>query len=202
MAQCCGCSMIKDTLPLVVFTNTQDNTQLEAQLRTAGFNNVEMATTLSEAANLIAQHNPEIVLLHLNAPTKVAVDGILDYFDPFERIVVVFTNNTDDLPTSAVINAGVSAFVVDGFRPDRLHAIIDAAQARFKMFRKLREELEDTKRALEERKIIDQAKGILMSARGLDESEVYKLLRKAAMDQNTRIAEVAKALVNASKLLG
>ena len=91
--------------------------------------------------------------------------------------------------------------MVDGLRSARIKPIIDAAIARFQMFQQMRTELEATRRALEERKIIDRAKGLLMKARGIDEDAAYALLRRAAMDQGKRVAEVAGALVTAAGLL-
>ena len=78
---------------------------------------------------------------------------------------------------------------------------MDAAIARFQMVRQMRTELAETRRALEERKVIDRAKGVLMKARGVGEDEAYALLRKAAMDQGRKVADVAEALVTASDLL-
>ena len=103
--------------------------------------------------------------------------------------------------TKAAIEAGVSAYVVAGLRAHRIKPILDAAIARFHMFHRMRAELAATKRALEERKVIDRAKGILMKARGIDEDAAYALLRKAAMDQGRRVAEVAQALVTTAGLL-
>ncbi|MEL6211703.1 MAG: ANTAR domain-containing protein, partial [Pseudomonadota bacterium] len=99
------------------------------------------------------------------------------------------------------IEAGVSAYVVDNLRPERLTPVIEAAIARFNMFRRMRDELTETKRALEERKVIDRAKGLLMKARGIDEDAAYAILRKAAMDQGKKISDVASALVTAADLL-
>ena len=101
----------------------------------------------------------------------------------------------------AAIEAGVSAYVVDGLQPARLKPILDAAITRFRVFQRMRTELAETKRALEERKVIDRAKGMVMKARGVSEDEAYAILRKAAMDQNKRVAEVAAALVTAAGLL-
>ncbi len=95
----------------------------------------------------------------------------------------------------------MSAYVVDGLRADRIKPILDAAIARFHMFQKMRAELAATKAALEERKVIDRAKGLLMRARGIGEDEAYALLRKTAMDQGRRIADLAQALVTAAELL-
>ncbi|MEL7027340.1 MAG: ANTAR domain-containing protein, partial [Pseudomonadota bacterium] len=118
-----------------------------------------------------------------------------------ERPVAMFVDRSDDRLTSAAIEAGVSAYVVDGMRADRLKPVMDAAIARFRMFQRMRTELAETKRALEERKVIDRAKGLVMKARGVDEDEAYALLRKAAMDQGKRLAEVAEALVASAGLL-
>jgi response regulator NasT len=91
--------------------------------------------------------------------------------------------------------------VVDGLQPNRLQPILDAAIARFQVMRQMRNELAETRRALEERKLIDRAKGMIMKAKGVGEEEAYALLRKAAMDQGRRGADVAEALVTASGLL-
>ncbi len=91
--------------------------------------------------------------------------------------------------------------MVDGLRADRLKPIIDAAVARFNMFRRMRMELDATKRALEERKTIDRAKGYLMKARGIDEATAYALLRRTAMDRGRKVVDVAEALITAAGLL-
>jgi response regulator NasT len=95
----------------------------------------------------------------------------------------------------------VSAYVVDGLRPERIKPILDAAIARVHMFSLMRTELAATKAALEERKIIDRAKGFVMRAKGLDEDAAYALMRKTAMDQGKRVIDVAQALVTAAELL-
>ena len=102
---------------------------------------------------------------------------------------------------NAAVEAGMSAYVVNGLQPDRIKPIMDIAIARFQVLRQMRVELEETRRALEERKLIDRAKGLLMKAKGIQEDEAYALLRKTAMNQNRRVADVAEALVTASGLL-
>ena len=121
---------------------------------------------------------------------------------PLERPVAMFVDRSDDGLTKAAIEAGVSAYVVNGLRADRIKPIMDAAIARFHMFHRMRVELETTKRALEERKVIDRAKSLLMKARSINEGAAYALLRKAAMDQGRKVSDVAEALVTASGLLG
>ena len=118
-----------------------------------------------------------------------------------DRPVAMFVDQSDLSLAKSAIEAGVSAYVVDDLRPERLRPVMTAAITRFNVFRRMRDELAETKRALEERKVIDRAKGLLMKARGLSEDEAYSLLRKTAMDQGRKISEVATALVTAADLL-
>ncbi|MEM8699818.1 MAG: ANTAR domain-containing protein, partial [Pseudomonadota bacterium] len=120
---------------------------------------------------------------------------------PLDRPVAMFVDRSNDQATKAAIEAGVSAYVVDGLRKQRIKPVIDAAIARFHMYSRMRTELAATKAALAERKTIDRAKGLLMQARGLSEEEAYALLRKTAMDQGRKVVEVATALVTAADLL-
>ena len=113
----------------------------------------------------------------------------------------MFVDRSDQGLTRTAIEAGVSAYVVDGLRAERIHPILDAAIARFHLFARMRAELVATKAALEERKVIDRAKGLLMRAKGIDEAEAYALLRRTAMDQGKKLADLAQALVTAAELL-
>ncbi len=116
---------------------------------------------------------------------------------PLERPVAMFVGQSDDGLTKAAIAAGISAYVVDDLRPDRLHPVM----ARFNVFRRMRDELSETKRAREERKVIDRARGLSRKAGGIDEDAAYAILRRASMDKGKRITEVASAIVTAAELL-
>jgi two-component system, response regulator / RNA-binding antiterminator len=95
----------------------------------------------------------------------------------------------------------VSAYVVDGLRKERVRAIVEMSVSRFRAFEKLRVELDETRRQLADRKLIDRARGILMKERGIGEEAAYELLRKAAMDNNLRVADVAQSVITAAGLL-
>ena len=103
--------------------------------------------------------------------------------------------------TRAAVEAGVSAYVVDGLRKERVKPILDMAISRFNAFARLKRELQDVRGELEDRKVIEQAKGILMRTRSMDEAAAYALLRKTAMNQNRKISDVAQSLITAAKLL-
>ena len=102
----------------------------------------------------------------------------------------------------AAVEAGVSAYIVDGLKKERVKPILDMAIIRFKAFAKLRSERDDAKRALGDQKLIDRAKGILMQQRGIDEPAAYDFMRRAAMTENRRMVEIAQSIVTAAGLLG
>ena len=156
----------------------------------------------SGLARKIASHSPDIVLIDIDNPTRDMMEELTLASGPLDRPVAMFVSGQAGGLAQAAIEAGVSAYVVDGLSPAWINPVMDTAIARFRMVRQMRNELAETRRALEERKVIDRAKGLLMKAKGIDEDAAYALLRKAAMDQGRRVADVAEALVTASGLLG
>jgi two-component system, response regulator / RNA-binding antiterminator len=170
-------------------------------LREAGDHDVFVIGDETGLARRIAERNPDIVLIDVASPSRDILEELTLATAPMERPVAMFVDHSDDGMTKAAIEAGMSAYVVDGLRPERLKPILDAAIARFYMVQKMRAELAATRRALEERKMTDRAKGILMRMRGIGEDEAYALMRKTAMDQGRKVADVALALVTAAELL-
>lgn len=189
-------------LSIVVVEKDRDRAMLIVDgLRDAGDFDVFVIGDDVGLARKIAQRNPDLVLIDAGNPSRDALEELTLATAPMERPVAMFVDKTDGAMTRAAIEAGMSAYVVDGLKPDRLKPILDAAIARFHMVQKMRAELAETRRALEERKIIDRAKGILMRAKGIDEEEAYARMRKTAMDQGRRVADVAQALVLAAEML-
>lgn len=115
--------------------------------------------------------------------------------------VVVFVDRSGAQDIRAAIKAGVTSYVVDGFRPDRVVAVLEAAMARFQEFQALRHERDRAQTRLAERKHIERAKGILMRRRRLDEEAAYQALRKMAMDRGRHLAEVAESIITAEEAL-
>lgn len=170
-------------------------------LRASGDHQVTVIAEETGLARRIAEQKPDIVLIDVANPSRDVLEELALVSGPLERPVAMFVDRSDEQLTRAAIEAGVSAYVVDGLEPGRIKPILDAAIARFHLFQKMRAELAATKAALEDRKIIDRAKAILMKAKGIDEEAAYALLRKAAMDQKKRMAEIAQQLVMAAGLL-
>ncbi len=113
----------------------------------------------------------------------------------------MFVDQSDRDTTKAAVEAGVSAYIVGGLRKERVKDILELCISRFNAVARLQEELESTRNQLEARKIIDRAKGILMQLKGLSEEDAYALLRKTAMNEKRKIADVAQSVITAAELL-
>lgn len=170
-------------------------------LKEAGDHEVLVIADDFGLARRIAERNPDLVLVDAGNPSRDTIEELALASAPLQRPVAMFVDESDTALTQAAIDAGVSAYVVAGLSANRIRPVLDAAISRFHMMQKMRAELAETRRALEERKVIDRAKGILMRAKGISEEEAYALMRKAAMDQGRKLAEVALALVTAADLL-
>ena len=162
---------------------------------------IEVIGSETALARRIAEAQPDVVLIDLDNPSRDQMEELALASGPLDRPVAVFADKSDEAATKAAIEAGVSAYVVDGLERHRVRSVLDAAMARFQLFKRMRTELTAAKQALAERKTIDRAKGMLMSARGLSEEEAYALLRRTAMNQGRKVSEIAEALVTASDLL-
>ena len=193
---------MSDHLTIVIVEQDRDRAlAIVDALATAGDYDVHVIGNVSGLARKIAALLPDIVLIDIDNPTRDMLEELTLASGPLERPVAMFVSSSAGGLARTAVEAGVSAYVVDGLQTDRLKPVLDAAIARFQIMRQMRTELAETRRALEERKVIDRAKGLLMKARGVNEEEAYALLRKTAMDQGRRVADVAEALVTASGLL-
>ena len=171
-------------------------------LTDAGLTDIHVITERVGMVAAIAAAQPDVVLMNLENPSRDALEESFLVSRSLRKPIAMFVDQSDAETMNDAIDAGVSAYVVDGFRKERVKAIVDLAVRRFQAFSRLQDELTDARNQLAERKTVDQAKSILMRKRGLSEPEAYKLLRGRAMETNRRIAEVAEALITAESMLG
>jgi response regulator NasT len=174
---------------------------LEEGLREAGFTAVEHVGEMNNLLARIYQIDPDVILIDLENPSRDVLEQMFQVSRAVRRPIAMFVDQSDSASIQASVDAGVSAYIVDGFRKERIKSIIDLCISRFNAFAKLQDELDRTKTALEERKVIDRAKGILMKAKGLSEEEAYVLMRSTAMREKKKIAEIAQSIITASELL-
>src|SRR5262245_9308326 len=174
---------------------------LEDGLREAGHVHVVRVDETSHLLARIYAVDPDVILIDLENPSRDVLEQMFQVSRAVRRPVAMFVDQRDAASTEAAVDAGVSAKIVGGSQKERIKHILDLCISRVNSFARLRDELERARTALEERKVIDRAKGILMKARNLSEDAAYVLLRKTAMNENKKIAEVAQSVVTAAELL-
>lgn len=186
---------------LVVDENPIRRAILEEGLNEAGFVNVTTLSSTTRLVDHIYRLDPDVVLMDLQNPSRDVLDQMFQVSRVVRRPIAMFVDNSDKRSISAAVEAGVSAYIVDGLKKERVSAILEMTVSRFRAFEKLRRELDEAKSALKDRKVIDKAKGILMKTKGLDEDAAYALLRQTAMRQSRKISEVAESLLTAMDLM-
>jgi two-component system, response regulator / RNA-binding antiterminator len=174
---------------------------LEDGLREAGHVHVTRIEETSHLLTRIYSIDPDVILIDLENPSRDVLEQMFQMSRVVKRPIAMFVDQSDAASIEAAVDAGVSAYIVGGLRKERIKNILDLCISRFNAFARLQDELERTRNALEERKVIDRAKGILMKAKNLTEDEAYTLLRKTAMNEKKKIAEVAQSVITASELL-
>src|SRR5260221_1307189 len=173
---------------------------LEDGLREAGYVHVVRIDETSHLLARIYTIDPDVILIDLEDPSRDVLEQMFQVSRAVRRPVAMFVDQSDSASIEAAVDAGVSAYIVGGLRKERVQNILDLCISRFNAFSRLEGELERTRSALEERKIIDRAKGILMKAKNLTEESAYALLRKTAMNENKKIAEGSQSGVTAAEL--
>lgn len=175
---------------------------LEDGLREAGYSNVSVIRETTELLRRLVELDPDVIFIDLENPNRDVLEQMFQVSRSVRRPVAMFVDRSDSSMIEAAIDAGVSAYIVDGLRKERIKPILDMTISRFNAFSRMRDELERARQALEDRKVIDRAKGILMKSRGLSEEAAYQALRRAAMNEGRRVADIAHSVVTAAKLLG
>jgi response regulator NasT len=173
---------------------------LQDGLREAGYVNVTHLDNTSRLLAAIYAIDPDVVLIDLENPSRDVLEQMFQVSRAVKRPIAMFVDQSDTASIEAAVDAGVSAYIVGNLQKERIKTILDLTISRFNAFSRLQGELDRAKSALEERKVIDRAKGILMKAKSLTEEEAYALLRKAAMNENKKIAEVAQSVITAAEL--
>ena len=170
-------------------------------LHEAGHTNV---TRIDDRTGLLARIyaiDPDVILIDLENPSRDVLEQMFQMSRAVKRPIAMFVDQSDTASIQASVDAGVSAYIVGNLQKDRIKTILDLCISRFNAFARLQDELDRAKSALEDRKVIDRAKGILMKLKGLTEDEAYVLLRSTAMREKKKIGEIAQSILTASELL-
>ena len=187
---------------LVIDENRVRAAIIEEGLREAGHSRITVISEMLGLVRRIEETAPDVIVIDLENPNRDMLEHLFRVSRAVRKPVAMFVDKSDTAMIAQAIAAGVSAYVVDGLRKERVKAILDLAVSRFNAFERIRAELETAKQALSDRKAIDRAKGILMKMKQINEDEAYALLRQAAMHQNMRIAKVAEGVIATADLFG
>lgn len=173
-----------------------------------GFNLMAVLPSDTYLRERIAQLQPDLIIVDAESEARDALEHVVTATRDERRPIVMFTNDGDSANARHAVAAGVSAYIVAGLSSERIRPILDVAIARFEQEQALRQQLADTRTALDartaelqDRKVIDRAKGMLMQRHNMGEQQAYEKLRKSAMDKNLRLVEVAQRLLDAIALL-
>jgi response regulator NasT len=194
-------------------THAQDQADRSRSLRIglleSGFNLIASLPADVFLTERLAQLQPDMVIVDAESDARDALEHVVMATRDERRPIVMFTNDHDSRTAREAVAAGVSAYIVAGLQPERIRPILDVAMARFEQEQALRRELADTRNelhelssALQDRKVIDRAKALLMQRQSLSEETAYAKLRKTAMDKNLKIVEVAQRMLDVADLLG
>jgi response regulator NasT len=149
----------------------------------------------------IAALGPDMIIIDSDSGARDVLEHVVMATRDAPRPIVLFTDSDEPAEMRAAIAAGVSAYVVAGLQSHRVKPILEVALARFQADQKLRTELGEVKKQLAERKVIERAKGILMTKNGCSEDDAFQLLRRQAMDKNLKLVEVAQRVIDVAELL-
>ena len=190
-----------DLTILVIDENAIRASIIEEGLREAGHVRVTVVHEVNGIARIIETLMPDVIIIDIENPNRDMMEHLFQLTRTVSRPIAMFVDRSDTASIEAAVDAGVSAYIVDGLKKERVKPILDMAVSRFNAFSRLQRELADAKSALEERKIIERAKGILMKMRGLSEEQAFALLRQTAMNEKKKISDIAQSVVTAAGLL-
>jgi two-component system, response regulator / RNA-binding antiterminator len=186
---------------LIIDENLARAAIIEDGLRAAGHRRVAVITDMKGVVRQIENLAPDVIVMDLGNPNRDFLEHMFRVSKASGKPVAMFVDRSDDAAMRAAIEAGVSAYVVDGLKKDRIKPILDLAILRFRAFEQLRAERDTALQALDDRKTLDRAKGIVMKLKGISEDEAYALLRQTAMSQGRRIADISQAVIASADLL-
>lgn len=186
---------------LIIDADSVRSAVIEDGLREAGYEQLVITNDMIGVAKLIDTVQPDVIVIDLGNPNADMLESTFQLSRAVKKPIAMFVDHSNEATTEAAIDAGVSAYIIDGLRKERVTPILEMAISRFNAYSRMACELEDARSALEERKVIDRAKALVMRSKGLKEEEAYALMRKTAMNQNRKMSEVAESLILTADLL-
>ncbi|MCW8900280.1 MAG: ANTAR domain-containing protein [Gammaproteobacteria bacterium] len=187
---------------MLIDENPSKTGMLTNSLNDAGFKVVGRISCDDDILSGIQICKPDVLVIDMESPNDYIFNQLVEINKEHPKPIVFFSDKGEATVIEKAVKVGVSAFIVDGLTARRVKPVIELAIARFKEMQSLYKELYDTKINLEERKVVERAKGILMNKKNISEDDAYKALRKISMEQNKKLIDVARSMIELSELFG
>lgn len=193
---------MQSTRILLVDTRPERGQVLSPILSTEGLDVIACITPDQDLLTAIRRHDPDLVLIDIDSPDRDTLESFRNVQAHQPRPMVLFTQDDAVASIRRAVDAGVTAYIVDGLETRRVRPIVDAAMAQFAQYRALEDELKRALGKLSERKVIERAKGMVMQQQGISEPEAFNAMRSLAMRKNKKLVEIAEGVIAAAELLG
>ena len=185
---------------MLIDEDSSKTDMLTNSLNEAGFDVVGRVSCDDDILSGIQVCEPDVLVIDMESPDDYIFNQLVEINKSSPKPIVFFAEKGESDVIKKAVKSGVSAFIVDGLTARRIKPVIELAIERFIEMQSLYKKLADSKENLEERKVIERAKGILMSRKGVSEDEAYTSLRKLAMEQNKKLINIAKNVIEMSEL--
>lgn len=185
---------------LLIDEDSSRTEMLSTSLDEAGFDVVGKVSCDDDILAGIKVFAPDVLMIDMGSPDQYIFNQLAEINKVLPKPIVFFAEKSEEDVINKAVQSGVSAFIVDGLTGRRLKPVIELAIARFNEMQSLYAKLAASEVNLEERKIIERAKGIIMSRKNLSEEDAYNSLRTLAMSQNKKLFEIAKNVIEMSEL--
>lgn len=192
---------VDELVILIIDENPARASIIDAGLREAGHSRVHVVSEMNGLVRTIEQLAPDVIVVDFENPNRDRLEQFFAVSRSVRKPIAMFVDRSDAASIEAAIGAGVSAYVVDGLKKERVKSILDMAIVRFNAYSRLERELHEARNELADRKVIEKAKGVLMKLRQIPEDEAYALLRQTAMNEKRKLVEIARGVVAATSLL-
>lgn len=192
---------MSSTRILLVDTRPERGEVLRPILGGEGLDVVACVAPDQDLLAAIRRYDPDLVLIDIESPDRDTLESLRNAQVHQPRAMVMFTQDDDGASIRRAVEAGVTAYIVDGLEARRVRPIVEAAMAQFARYRSLEEDLQRALGKLSERKVIERAKGIVMQQQGISEPQAFTAMRTLAMRRNKKLVEIAEGVIAAAELL-
>src|SRR5690606_19364159 len=168
---------------------------LREMLTQQGYEVIAEASNGRQAVDLARKLQPDLAIVDIKMPEMDGLEAAEAIVSADIAPVILLTAYSDDELIASARKAGVSGYLVKPLRETELAPVVEIALARFEDLRSLRQRVLDLEDALETRKLVERAKGVLMDVHGLSESDAFRRMRRTSMDNRKPMREVAEAIL-------